>query len=115
MQPYLVLISLLFIAPVSAAERHWTVTADDWYLPRDGARVVSLAPLSNAVRAWSKHPDDHLAIHYPGGEEGILWSQELRDWLVSLGVPSDRVDTVPGLARSDAVSIVLRNREELSP
>ncbi len=114
MQRCLPFILLLLTAPAAAAEHQWIVTADAWYLPRDGARVASMPPVEKAVHAWLKAPKGRLVIRYPGGEEGILWSEELRDWLVSLGIPSEHIETASGLDRNDAVIIVLRDREESS-
>ncbi|HID49327.1 MAG TPA: hypothetical protein EYP40_06925 [Chromatiales bacterium] len=41
-------------------------------------------------------PGGRLLLRYPGGDAGTLWMNELRSWLVSLGVPSHRIETVPG-------------------
>ncbi|NIV21427.1 MAG: hypothetical protein GWN54_12820 [Gammaproteobacteria bacterium] len=91
----------------AASDYQWIVPADEWARPRDGARVVSLAPLRDSAVEWMREPDQRLVIRYPGGEEGVLWAGELRDWLVALGIPSARVELVPGYPRADAMEITV--------
>lgn len=118
MRPTFLLIALLSVGllsaqPSFAAQRQWLLSADAWYAPRDGQMVRQLQPVSHAVEAWMSQPGANLAIRYPGGEEGTLWARELRDWLVSLGVPSKHVRLSPGFARQDAVAIVLSGKGDL--
>lgn len=88
-------VALLLPAAPGAAES-WRLDAAEWARPRTGQAVLSMAPVGGAVRAWSDAGDARLLIHYPGGEEGVLWASELRDWLVSLGVPSAHLRLVAG-------------------
>lgn len=76
--------------------------------PRDGKGIVSMPVLKKSVLAWRGQSDLNLVIHYPGGEEGMLWAKELQDWLVALGVPSSHIQTISGHSREDAVTIELR-------
>ncbi len=46
-------------------------------------------------------PQAIIEIRYPGGEPGILWASELRDWLISLGIPSDKIATYSGSPNGD--------------
>lgn len=111
----LILFACLLWALPAAAQRQWLLSADTWFAPRDGRMIVGLKPVAAAVTAWAKHPHSRLVIRYPGGEAGTLWGRELRDWLVSLGVPSSHVQTSPGFSRQDAVAIVLRGPRESYP
>jgi hypothetical protein len=88
--------------PVPDADEH-VLLADDWARPRSGARVSSLPAVRAAVAAWRGSAGGVLVVVHPGGEAGMLWGAEVRDWLVALGVPSDRVRLAPGSARADAV------------
>ena len=56
-------------------------------------------------------PDQQVEIRYPGGESGMLWAEELRDWLVSLGIPLNRIQTLSGSAVADRLLINLRPPE----
>jgi hypothetical protein len=86
----------LLLPGASVAAESWRLDAFEWSRPRTGQAVLSMAPVAEAVRSWSDAADARLLIHYPGGEEGVLWASELRDWMVALGVPSAHLRLVAG-------------------
>lgn len=90
---------LLFAAPVLAES--WTLDESAWSRPRTGERVRAMEPVNAAVNAWLAQPDARLVLRHASGEEGSLWAAELKDWLVALGVPADRIDLLPVGSRSD--------------
>ncbi|WP_132971413.1 hypothetical protein [Thiogranum longum] len=92
---------------VSAAGQVWLLGADEWARPRDGAVMVQMPPLPDVVEAWKGKPDLHLVIRYPGGEEGLLWANELRSWLVALGIPSGQQELVAGSSQPDQIELEL--------
>lgn len=46
-----------------------------------------------------------LKIKYPGGDEGTLWVNELRSWLIALGLSSERIELIPGSAISTTIEL----------
>jgi hypothetical protein len=52
-------------------------------------------------------------VRYPGEDSGELWAAELRDWLISLGVPSDYILMVAGTQAADEIRLLVGNRDEL--
>jgi len=98
------LVSLVLAAEAAAAER-WFVTAAEWAQPRDGEALVSHPRISAAVERLLSAPGSSLELHYPGGDDGLLWASELRGWLIALGVESSRVELVPGGERVDRISL----------
>jgi hypothetical protein len=78
------------------AQAQWRVESSAWLQPRSAEAVLAMRPVAEAVHAWDKQSGATFVIHYPGGEEGELRAAELHDWLVALGIPSKRIDTVPG-------------------
>ena len=61
-------------------------------VPRTGSSdSAQLAAVRSAVSYWGKGADRAMIIRYPGEDTGELWAAELRDWLISLGVPSDYI------------------------
>lgn len=106
---YALLLALAFAHGIAfAAPRgEWNLTAEEWLRPRDGDRVLGFEALSAAVQTWDAHPGALIVIHYPGGDEGLLWAAQLRDWLVALGVPSAAIQTALGNERTDALSIAV--------
>jgi hypothetical protein len=90
----------------------WTVTAEEWARPRSGESLVQMEPLIATLQTLNMEPSSQLSIRYPGGEEGALWASELRDWLVSLGVPSGRIIIRPGQSSHENITLMLENLEE---
>lgn len=89
----------------AAPQGEWNLTAEEWLRPRDAERVLGFDALAAAVHTWDFNPGSTISIHYPGGDEGLLWASQLRDWLVALGVPSSVIETTPGNDRTDGLSI----------
>lgn len=106
---------LLFIAGHAAANsiRIFTLSADEWARPRTGEVIPQLAAVRSAVNYWSKGGDKAMIIRYPGEDTGELWAAELRDWLISLGVPSDYILLSSGTQAADEIKLEVGNRDEL--
>jgi len=99
-----------WLGAASAAAAEWRIDPATWDRPRDAAYVASLAPVRAAVRAWeAAGPRASLLLRYPGGEAGLLWASELRDWLVALGVEPEAVVLVPGAA-GEALVLAVEGR-----
>ena len=95
--------------PVSAEQAaHWQLQAEQWDVARSGEMVLSLPALRQLVRAWLSDKNKTIEIQYPGGEDGEFWVQELSDWLVSLGIPSKYIVTIPGSGADDVIKFKLR-------
>lgn len=113
MKPVIIFFLLLLVFPVNAEQKVWVVTADQWQRPRHGERLVQFRELANGVRYWIAHPGYTILIRYPGGEVGQLWSQELKDWLVALGIPSERIRMAAGLKYGDRLHMYIKKNEEI--
>jgi len=74
-------------------------------MPRSAAHLLSFPPLALAIGQLRIHPDAHLLIHYPGGDEGSLWVNELQSWLVALGVSSELMELIPGSSGQRVIEI----------
>ena len=109
------ILCLLFIAGSTFANtvRIFTLSADEWARPRSGSVIPEMSPVRSAVRYWGKGVDSVMVIRYPGEDSGELWAAELRDWLISLGIPSDYIRLVPGSQEADEISLVVGNRNEM--
>lgn len=109
---FVVLLVLLGASPATVrGETRWELEAADWARPRSGEALVGMAPLPSVVRAWSAADGKDIAIVHAGGEEGELWARELRDWLIALGVPGDRVRLVVGGDGSASLTLELRGAD----
>ena len=104
---------LLSSAAIANTTRMFTLSADEWARPRSGDVIPELAPVRAAVSYWGRGTDSVMVIRYPGEDSGELWAAELRDWLISLGVPSDYIQLMPGAQEADETTVVVGNRDEL--
>ena len=106
---------LLFMVGHAAANsiRIFTLSADEWARPRAGAVIPQLAAVRAAVSYWGKGGDKAMIIRYPGEDTGERWAAELRDWLISLGVPSDYILLSSGTQAADEIKLEVGNRDEL--
>lgn len=101
---------LLALAPPGVAARDYVIRAEEWARPRSAERIIEMAPVRNAMAEWRETENARLVVLYAGGEEGSIWAGELRDWLVALGVASDRIELRPG-APNDRM-VILRVAEQ---
>jgi hypothetical protein len=83
------------------------VGAEFWSVPRHAEQLLAQAPLKAAVQQLWLEPDTTLVLHYPDGESGELWGQELQAWLVSLGVVSGRVALRAGYEGDEGVAVIM--------
>lgn len=89
----LILITALGLPAAALADSDsFSISADQWALPRSGAALLHLAPFSAAVQDWVAHPGARIVIVHAGSDQGNLWVGELSDWLVALGVPAEQID-----------------------
>ncbi len=106
------MIIALFLASDLAVAADWIVSAELWSRPRNGQQLMSMEPVYQAVADWRSAPGSQMIINYPGGESGILWAEELRDWLVALGLPSADIDLQAGGTRIDQVLLHVEQQKE---
>lgn len=85
-----------------------TVTAEQWARPRSGEAVAQLPELGRLVETLDRNPSQRLVVRHASGDDGTLWAEELRSWLVALGVPSMNVELAPGALEADKLFIELR-------
>jgi len=107
---FLLLWSLSAVADVA---RIYVLSAEEWARPRSGEVIAGFDALRAAVGYWDKLDDGLIVVRYPGEDSGELWAAELRDWLISLGVPSDYIRLVAGTQAADEIRLLVGNRNEL--
>jgi hypothetical protein len=92
MRPFLRVLSLLCsLACSSAFAESFTLTAEDWARPRSGEALVRHPALAGAVEAFGRLADGVIVVRHSADEAGQLWGEELRSWLVALGVASTQI------------------------
>lgn len=91
------------------SSRVWELRAEQWEMTRSGETVLAIPVLNQLVNAWLLDKTRDIELRYPGGEEGEFWVQELTDWMVSLGIPSNQLVSIPGSGSDDAIKFALIN------
>ncbi len=104
---------LLSLTAQASASRIFVLSADEWARPRSGAVIAEFEALRAAVSYWDKVDNAGIVVRYPGEDSGELWAAELRDWLISLGVPSDYIRLVAGTQAADEIRLLVGDRNEL--
>jgi hypothetical protein len=99
------LLSLLLGPSLVLAGETWQLSALEWARPRHGEWLVTQPALAGAVGELQQQPDARLTIRYPGGDEGVLWAEELQAWLVALGIASERIERIPGSGAADRIQL----------
>lgn len=105
----LVVITLFLSANILAAEVE-LLHASEWSVPKKASTILAIPPIKNSMRKLQRNVNSFLKLKYPGGDEGTLWANELRSWLIALGLSSKRIELVPGSAISTTIELeVLTN------
>ena len=87
----------------STAGIEWKLYAEQWELTRSGDSILSIPALNQLINQWLTDKSKRIVLQYPGGEEGEFWVQELGDWLVSMGIPSNHIDLMVGSGADDMI------------
>ena len=99
-----VLLSLaLIVFPVTASAVERFLQSSEWPQPASAGALLGLVPVVETLRDFEASDDGYLLVRYPGGQDGTTWAETLRDYLVALGVASDRVVLEVGAGRRDAL------------
>ena len=109
---YLLLCVVMFSVPaysknIEAKAVNETLHAETWDVPRHGEVLLNVPELAIIIKQWMLHPQKKIELRYPGGEAGELWVEELKDWLVSLGINSESIQITPGSGAEDIINLVL--------
>ena len=92
---------LLVATSPGVVAQNYVLDSDTWARPRSAREVAMMPSVKQLVQRWMQIEDGRVEIRYPGGEEGSLWASELRDWLVTLGVPSGKIVLRVGSPNAD--------------
>ncbi len=95
---------LLFVTNAFAADVE-LLHANEWSVPKQTTTLLAMPAISKSMRKLQNTTNSVLKIKYPGGDEGSLWVNELRSWLVALGLSSNRIELVQGSAISTTIEL----------
>ncbi|MFK5913286.1 MAG: hypothetical protein QM484_02850 [Woeseiaceae bacterium] len=96
---------IFFISKISVAANVELIQANDWLIPKSSVTLLTMPAVSVVMEQLQKDSNAKLQVKYPGGDEGTLWANELRSWLVALGLSSTRIELVLGSTLSTAIEL----------
>lgn len=105
MNKFLIPLILLFFAMNATAGSIENLHAKEWAVPKKASTLILMPAIRKSMQKLEKEPRSSLTIRYPGGDEGTLWANELRSWLIALGLVSSRIDLVPGSPKSNIIEL----------
>lgn len=97
-------ITLFFATNIFAADVE-LLHANEWSVPKQASTVLAMPAIHKSMKKMQINVNSLLKIKYPGGDEGTLWVNELRSWLIALGLSSKQIELVPGSAISTTIEL----------
>jgi type IV pilus biogenesis protein CpaD/CtpE len=94
-------VSVGCVSPAAAELIH----RHDWSRVTSAISVLQLPALQRVIDRYESGEDMVIVIRYPGGDDGNAWAIELRDWLVSFGISSKKIELQPGSGAPGAIAI----------
>ena len=105
MMKMIIITALLFFSITSFAADVELLHAKEWSVPKKALTLLEMPAIKKSMLKLQENSGSVLKLKYPGGDEGTLWVNELRSWLISLGLSSDRIELVPGSAISTTIEL----------
>jgi len=107
------LLGLFFVLLANSilAEEVELLHADEWLLPKQAVTILEMPAIFNSMQTLQKDMNSSLLLKYPGGDEGTLWVNELRSWLIALGLSSKRIELVQGSVNPAIIEFEVLTKE----
>jgi hypothetical protein len=103
MSRFIIYIIFMFLCTNTFATEVELLHAHEWLVPKQATTILDMPAIYNSMQKLQKDASSSLVIKYPGGDEGTLWVNEVRSWLVALGLSSKRIELVQGGAISTTI------------
>ena len=101
------LLLCLSLSSVGLAQPIGSITAEQWSRPRHGEGLVDMPGLQATIVAYLQQPNEQIAIHHPVEEDGLFWAEELKGWMIALGVKSTSIRLVPAPVPSGVIELYI--------
>jgi hypothetical protein len=103
----LLVVSLLLL-PVSLRAESFSIDDEIWSRPRSGEVWLRHPAVAQVLAAFERAPSSRIVLTHMASDDGLLWAEELRSWLVALGVPSSRTEVVAASAQTVGVQLEVK-------
>jgi hypothetical protein len=87
----LMLLAALVALPLSAAAERYYLPSQFWLNARSGESVTAEPAVASAVQRFLERPRSVLTIHHAREDESLVRAEELRSWLIALGLEAQRI------------------------
>ena len=96
-------IGMGLLMPTAAAEKRYDyrLKRDDWPAHANGQNVLAVAAVKKTLQRFDETDSARIVIHYPGGDFGRQWANEVHNRLVSFGVPVAYLEKQVGSGAGD--------------
>lgn len=108
---YLGCFCLLFIVipdAMSGDEIKAKLSAHAWGNPQSSKDILKIQPLNAIMRKLTNAPQAKLNVLYHGDDKGTQWANNIRRWLISLGLKSERIILTPDSYTVDTIELIVR-------
>jgi hypothetical protein len=82
----------MLLMPVAAGAEVYAVPAQFWLSPRSGEIVRAEPMVAQAVQRFLVRPRARLVLHHAREDESMAHAEELRGWLIALGLEAQRIE-----------------------
>ena len=94
MKHWFSVLTLLGLSVTNTYAQTWEITPEFWQMPRSANSVSHDPQLQAAVANYLRAPNSKMRVHYQKRDEANAWAEELRGWLIALGIEADRIELV---------------------
>ena len=105
-----ILLLTVFADTALSSEKSTKIYASNWGNPQTSKEILAMRPPASIRRKLTRNPETTLHVLYPGDDKGIEWANDLRGWLISLGLKSERIIMSPDSYREDIIELKLERK-----
>ena len=87
-----------------------TLAFSEWPEYENGANISALPQVKRTIRLFDENDKVSIEIRYPGGDQGRTLAESLFRWMITLGIPAQYMELVPGSGSADSLVISLIDR-----
>lgn len=109
LSPVLGILVLFTAISVNAAEGRVVIPAELWGQARSSSSIIEIDGMRELILALEDEGKSSMVIYHPASNESTHKAEELRAWLVSLGVASSRMSFELSERNQDQLRIEIRH------
>ena len=80
---------------------------EQWPAQPTTPALLALNPVQQVLSHFESTPTCRITIRYAAGDAGKSWARDLRNWLVSFGVPLSDIKVEPAAGSLEGLQLVL--------